>query len=198
MGEKLFLKGDRCIGPKCAVARRAYPPGSKGKKRGRGRGGSEYGELLREKQKMRFFYGLDDAEIKRYIERASHKAGVFSVNFLRMIERRMDVIVWRLGLAPSRRGARQLIGHGHIAVNGRVVSSPSYAVRQGDTIGLSERAHKAYAGAHRGDHPQRADSLPRWLTLDTDRREGALAGLPEPEELGLTFDVVKIKEFYSR
>lgn len=200
LGEKLFLKGERCAGPKCAAMRRAYPPGhkgSKGSKRGRGRGGSEYGELLREKQKMRFFYGLDDGEIKRYVERASREAGLFATNLIRMIERRLDVVVWRMGFAPSRRSARQLIGHGHIAVNGRFVSAPSYAVRTGEKIRMAERAQKIYVSPQGTDRPH-AIAPPRWLTLDKNRPEGTVAGLPEPDDLGLSFDVIKIKEFYSR
>ena len=198
LGEKLFLKGDRCLGPKCACARRAFPPGPKGSKRPRGRGPSEYGELLREKQKMRFFYGLDDTEVKRYVGRASHETGLFSANFLRMVERRLDVVIWRLGLAPSRRSARQLIGHGHIAVNGRGVSVPSYAVRVGEKIALTERAQKARLASQGGENQQRHSALPRWLTIDAASSEGTLAGMPEPDELGHNFDVVKIKEFYSR
>ncbi|MEK7541800.1 MAG: 30S ribosomal protein S4 [Patescibacteria group bacterium] len=199
LGEKLFLKGDRCIGPKCAAARRAYPPGNKGKKRPRGRGGSEYGELMREKQKMRFFYGLDDAEIKRYVGSAVRERGLFRDNFLRLIERRLDVIVWRLGLAPSRRSARQLIGHGHVTVNGRLVSAPSYAVRQGETIAVARRREPAYAAAEESDHPSATmGALPRWLARDAKKPEGTVVGMPEPDELGHSFDVVKIKEFYSR
>ncbi|OGZ97320.1 MAG: hypothetical protein A3J10_00870 [Candidatus Sungbacteria bacterium RIFCSPLOWO2_02_FULL_54_10] len=198
LGEKLFLKGERCLGPKCACTRRAFPPGPKGSKRARGRGPSEYGELMREKQKMRFFYGLDDAEVKRYVDRASHETGLFSANFLRMIERRLDVIVWRLGLAPSRRSARQLIGHGHIAVNGRGVSVPSYAVRLGEKIGLTARGQKAHPMPQGAEAQPRHVSLPRWLALDAGQGEGTIAGMPEPDELGHSFDVVKIKEFYSR
>lgn len=200
LGEKLFLKGDRCAGPKCAGTRRAFPPGSQGKKHrrgGRGRGGSEFGELMREKQKMRFFYGLDDGEIKRYVERASRETGVFRTNFLRMIERRLDVAVWRLGFAQSRRAARQIIGHGHLRVNGRAVSSPSYRVRPGEKIVMAQSAGKTNGE----DQPARhagALAPPRWLAADQNRREGMVVGLPEPDDLGLTFDVVKIKEFYSR
>lgn len=197
LGERLFLKGDRCTGPKCAGSRRAFPPGPKGgKRRHGGRGGSEYGELLKEKQKMRFFYGLDDGEVKRYVDRASHEAGFFSVNFLRMIERRLDVVTWRLGLAPSRRAARQRIGHGHVTVNGRAVSAPSYAVRAGEAITLTERARSAYQ-QNQAAGQMRTSSV-KWLVSDKEGRGGTVAGLPEPEELGITFDVIKIKEFYSR
>lgn len=198
LGQKLFLKGDRCIGPKCAGSRRAFPPGPKGSKRRGGRGGSEYADLLKEKQKMRFFYGLDDNEIKRYVDRASHEAGLFSANFLRMIERRLDVIVWRTGFAPSRRAARQLIGHGHVKINGRSVSVPSYRVRQGEKITLSERAQKMNTHDTGEGHAPRLSSFPRWLAVDAAKREAVIAGLPEIDELGHSFDVVKIKEFYSR
>lgn len=198
LGQKLFLKGDRCIGPKCAGSRRAFPPGPKGSKRRGGRGGSEYADLLKEKQKMRFFYGLDDNEIKRYVDRASHETGLFSANFLRMIERRLDVIIWRLGFAPSRRSARQLIGHRHVKINGRAVSVPSYSVRLGEKITLSERAEKIRTGGKEDEHAPRPASLPRWLTIDAATREATVAGMPEVDELGHSFDVVKIKEFYSR
>lgn len=194
LGEKLFLKGDRCSGPKCAMVRRAYPPGPHRKGRGRGRGGSEYGELLKEKQKARFFYGLDDTEIKRYVDTAAREQGVFGANFMRLLERRLDVVVWRLGLAPSRRHARQLVGHGHIEVNGRVVNIPSYSVRRGDRVALVGKMSASPALTER----LRAVQPPRWLTLDKGQRQGTMVAVPEGEELGLTFDVTKIKEFYSR
>ena len=194
LGEKLFLKGDRCVGPKCAAVRRAYPPGPQRKGRGRGRGGSEYGELLREKQKVRYFYGLDDREMKRYVEAAARQTGIFGANFMSLLERRLDIVVWRLGLVPSRRTGRQLVGHGHVAVNGRTVSIPSYAVRQGDVVALTGRLGASPALTER----LRAIQPPRWLTLDKGQSRGTMVGLPEGEELGLTFDVTKIKEFYSR
>ena len=147
---------------------------------------------------MRFFYGLDDAQVKRYVDRASHETGLFSANFLRMVERRLDVVIWRLGLAPSRRSARQLISHGHIAVNGRGVFVPSYAVRVGEKIALTERAQKARPAPQGGENQQRHGTLPRWLTMDTASSEGTMVSMPEPDGLGHNFDVVKIKEFYSR
>lgn len=202
LGEKLFLKGDRCVGPKCAMVRRAYPPGIHGKKRGgrgrgRGRDGSEFGTLLGEKQKVRFFYGLDDTHIKRYVGEASRQTGIFGDNLIRALERRLDTIVWRLGFTPSRRGARQAIVHGHITINGRIIAAPSYMVKTGDAICIAERARRG------GVFQSLADRLrpvqpPSHLSLDKERACGTLVKTPEAGELGLTFDIAKVKEFYSR
>jgi len=197
LGEKLFLKGDRCVGPKCAMIRRAYPPGIHGKKRSRGRGSSEYRELLREKQKVRFFYSLDDGQIKRYVEKASSRGGVFGENLLRALERRLDVVVWRLGFTPSRRTARQAISHGHITVNGRPISSSSYAVEKGDVVGLGGRGMKSgmFRAFVEGQH---TPPPPSWLALNKEKAQGSVAGLPAAEELGFSFDLAKVKEFYSQ
>lgn len=198
LGEKLFLKGDRCIGPKCAAARRAYPPGVHGKKRSRGgRGGpSEFASLLREKQKVHFFYGLDDRDIKRYSEKASAKTGLFSDIFLRMVESRLDTVVWRAGLGESRRGARQMVVHGRILVNGKTVRSPAFETRAGDRVSLKERPGKTIpaAMAERIRH----HTPPAWISLDKDRRSGTVAAPPQPDQIGMTFDITKIREFYSR
>lgn len=202
LGEKLFLKGDRCIGPKCAVVRRAYAPGIHGPKKGRGKGrggrASEFGELQREKQKLRFFYGLDDREIKRYVEHASRKAtGLFDTHLTRMIESRLDIVVRRLGFVPSGRAARQAVSHGHIMVNGRSVRTPSYQTKQGDVIGFTPKGARAGNFAALGEHLG-AVQTPPWLTLDPGSKTGTIAGIPERDHSGATFDVVKIKEFYSR
>ncbi len=199
MGEKLFLKGDRCIGPKCAAVRRAYPPGVHGKKRTRGgRGGaSEFSSLLREKQKVHFFYGLDDRDIKRYAEKASAKTGLFSDIFLRMMESRLDSMVWRAGLADSRRGARQMITHGRILVNGKTVRSPAYETRTGNVVSIKERPGKPAGTAAFLERLQHY-APPRWITLDKERRAGTIASAPQPDEIGMTFDITKIREFYSR
>ena len=199
LGEKLFLKGDRCIGPKCAASRRAYPPGVHGKKRTRGgRGGaSEFSVLMREKQKVRLFYGLDDHDIKRYAEKASGKPGIFSDIFLRMMESRLDTAVWRTGFADSRRAARQAIVHGRILVNGKVVRSPAYELRVGNAMSIKERPGKNAVSAvvtERLKHYQ----PPVWITLDAAHKTGTMAGVPQSDQIGITFDVTKIREFYSR
>ncbi|MBI2053252.1 MAG: 30S ribosomal protein S4 [Candidatus Sungbacteria bacterium] len=200
LGTKLFLKGDRCVGPKCAMVRRAYAPGVHGSKKGgrRGKSPSEFGELIREKQKMRFFYGLDDSDIKSYVERASQKPGVFDAHLMRMIESRLDVVVRRLGFAPSGRAARQTVVHGHITVNGSTVRSPSYQTKKGDVIGLTERSARTPSFASLSER-MRAATPPPWLTADPERKTGTVTGIPERDlSAGVTFDAVKVKEFYSR
>lgn len=200
LGEKLFLKGDRCVGPKCAAVRRAYPPGRRAGARGRGRGrrgGSEFGELLREKQKVRFFYMLDDGQIKRYVEKASRENGIFGDNLMRLLERRLDTLVWRSGFASSRRTTHQAVVHGHITVNGRTIASPSYIVKAGDVICIGERARGS--GLFQGLMDRlRSVRPPSYLSLDKERLCATLTRLPEGGELGLTFDAAKVKEFYSR
>ena len=201
LGEKLFLKGDRCTGAKCAMVRRAYAPGVHGpKKGGKGRGArsaSEFGALQREKQKLRFFYGLDDGEVKRYVSHAAGHPGLFETEFIRLIERRLDIVVRRLGLAPSGRAARQAVNHGHITVNGRMVRTPSYAVRTGDTIGIKESSSRA-PGFTGLSERLAGVQVPGWLTLDAARRTGIVNGMPDYDRLSSVFDAIKVKEFYSR
>src|SRR5919108_1100182 len=134
-GLKLFLKGERCLTDKCSVERRPYPPGQHG--RGRVRQ-SEYRHQLREKQKARRYYQLLEKQFRSYYDKASRQPGVTGENLLRLLERRLDNVVVRLGFAASRRQARQLIGHGHFMVNGRRVNIPSYQVREGDVISVKE------------------------------------------------------------
>lgn len=198
LGERLLLKGIRCSGPKCATVRRAYPPGVHGKKRGKRRKGvSEYGELLREKQKIRFLYGLDDQDVERYSKKAARTVGLFSSNFLRLLESRLDNAIFRLGLTESRRIARQLTGHGHVLVNGKRVSIPSYQVRAGDVIALREQILSS-PQFHEFDARIKGYEAPRWLELDKARKSGKVLHLPDAEDAATTVDIIKIKEFYSR
>lgn len=198
LGDKLFIKGDRCVGPKCAAVRRAYPPGVHGKSGKRRRESSEYGSLLKEKQKARFIYGLDDSDLKSYITRAvSLKMGVFGSNVLRMLERRLDNALYRLGFASSRRFARQAVVHGHVMVNGRTVRSPSYNLRKGDVIGLKETSLKSGTFAGLDDRLKSYNS-PSWLRSDKAKKTGTVAGEPEVDDIQMSIDITKIKEFYSR
>lgn len=197
LGEKLFLKGDRCIGPKCALTRRSYPPGARGKSRRRGRGLSEYGELLKEKQKVRFLYGLDDSDIRRYTKKGELMAGVFSSNFWRMLESRLDNAVFRLGLAPSRRIARQMVTHGHIGLNGRLVNIPSVQLKTGDTVSIKESSQRSALFRELDSRLKRVEP-PVWLSLDKARKAGKVIAPPEVEHLEIDFNATKIKEFYSR
>ena len=195
LGEKLFLKGDRCVGPKCAAVRRAYPPGARGKKRKRGL--SEYGELLREKQKVRYLYGLDDKEMKRYTEKAASRSGIFSENLMRLLERRLDNVLFRAGFLPARRAARNLVSHGHVLVNGVRVTIPSYLVKTGDNVKLKE---KILGKGPLADLEIRLKKYepPSWLAVDKSKKEIDVKGSPAAQNFEITQDVTKIKEFYSR
>lgn len=197
LGEKLLLKGSRCIGPKCAAVRRAYPPGFHGKRSERRRSGSEFGQLLREKQKLRYLYGLDDREIKRYSKEAVSKRGVFTANLIAALERRLDNVVFRLGFAESRRIARQAVSHGHITVNGKMVTIPSYLVRKGDAAAIKE---SSLPSGHFADLEARLKKFepPRWLHLDKNKKTGTVAEIPDVSDMALAVDVTKVKEYYSR
>ena len=194
LGEKLFIKGDRCAGPKCALVRRTYAPGVHGK--GRRREPSAFGVLFREKQKIRYIYGLDDKDLKRYITIAEAHKGTFGANVLKLLERRLDNVVFRLGLADSRRMARQVVGHGHIMVNGKIVSIPSFQVKKGGVIAIKE---SSIASVFKGiDDRMRSYEAPRWLALDKSKKSGTVVADPEADDVQTTVDITKIKEFYSR
>ena len=197
LGERLFIKGDRCLGPKCAQVRKGYAPGMHGKKRGRRREPSEFSTLLTEKQRVRFFYSLDNGDLRRYSIKAAARGGVFNSNFIRLIELRLDNVVYRLGLAPSRRAARQLTGHGHITVNAQSVDVPSYEVRKGDVIGIKEGS--VGLGIATGlDERLKKHQAPKWLLLDPQKKTGTVVSLPDMDDAGIIVDPTKIKEFYSR
>ena len=195
LGEKLFIKGDRCAGPKCALTRRSFAPGAHGK--ARRREPSEFGQLLREKQKIRFLYGLDDRDVKRYAKKAALLKGTFSDNVLTLLERRLDNVIFRLGFADSRRKARQAVRHGHIAINGKTVSIPSYQIKKGEVISIKERSLKTgfFAGI---EDRLRGYEAPRWFTLDKGQKQAVVAADPNIADLQSTVDITKIKEFYSR
>jgi small subunit ribosomal protein S4 len=197
LGERLFLKGDRCSGPKCAAVRKSYPPGIHGRKKKRRKSISEFSTMLREKQKIRFLYGLDDRDIKRYAQEAALGEGLFSSLFFAILESRLDNAVFRLGFAPSRRVARQLVNHAHVAVNGRAVTIPSFRVRKGDRIGLTRRFLKS--GALEGLNIRlKKYAPPPWLALDREKKDGEVVGVPESRDEEAIFDAAKMKEFYAR
>lgn len=197
LGEKLFLKGEHCVGVKCAAVRRGYPPGVHGKKRGSKRAGSEYGQILREKQKVRFFYGLDDKKVECYSKEAARRGGLFKLELVRLLEARLDNAVFRLGFAESRRSARMMVSHGHITVNGRILNIPSYSVKKGDEIAIREisLASSLFGGL---EARLKKIETPRWLDLDKARKSGKVVSLPEAEDQKETFEFAKVKEFYSR
>ncbi len=197
LGEKLFLKGERCAGPKCAVIKRSYPPGAHGRSKKKKRAGSEYGQLLREKQKVRFLYGLDDKEIERYSKKAAERRGLFSSEFIKLVETRLDNTVFRLGFADSRRSARMMVSHGHIVINGKRVTIPSYRVKKGEEITIKEASLASPLFAELEAHLKKIEA-PRWLNLDKAKKLGVPISLPEAEDVKETFEFAKVKEYYSR
>ena len=197
-GEKLFLKGSRCMTPKCSYERRSYPPGQHGRegqfRRGRA---SDYLLQLREKQKARRVYGIMERQFSRYFERASLRSGLTGSNLLILLESRLDNVVYRLGMASSRAQARQLVSHGHFMLNGRKTDVPSALVSAGDTISLRpESASRVYFKELRQDIDDR--QVPRWLSLDTGNLSGSILNLPVREDIDVSLNEQLIVEYYSR
>jgi small subunit ribosomal protein S4 len=190
---KLFLKGDRCYGPKCAVTKRAKPPGQHGLSRKKP---SQYGIQLREKQKARRAYGVMEGQFRRYFHKASRMRGVTGENLLILLERRLDNVVYRLGLGDSRPQARQMVNHGHILVNGKKVDIPSALVHTNDVITVKERSHNIEHIKSLREEGNR--NLPKWLTLDAENLRGTVVGMPQRDDIDLTIEEHQIVELYSR
>ncbi len=193
-GQKLFLKGDRCYTDKCAVTRRAYAPGQHGQGR---RKLSEYGTQLREKQKVRRAYGILEGQFAHYFEMANKKEGVTGENLLRILESRLDNVVYKLGLAVSRPEARQLVSHAHFTVNGKKVNIPSYLVKPGDVIAVREKSRssvkfEAILGSTEGR------IVPKWLDMNRETLEGRVVALAEREDIDLPIEEHLIVELYSK
>jgi small subunit ribosomal protein S4 len=192
--EKLFLKGDRCYTPKCALVKRAYPPGVHGKRRG---GLSEYGKQLLEKQKIRHTYGILERQFRKYVEGISGRQGDKRELLFRRLEKRLDNVIFRLGFAQSRRKAKQIVSHGHILVNGKRMNIPSYEVRVKDKISIKARSQSLAIFKDLKEVLQKRQ-VPQWLSLDVEKLEAViLADAPDINQdilqsLGL------IIEFYSR
>ncbi|MBI4233483.1 MAG: 30S ribosomal protein S4 [Chloroflexi bacterium] len=194
VNEKLFLKGDRCSTPKCAIEQRRRPPGERPPGRRRL---SDYGVRLREKQKARRVFGVGERQFERYMTKAQKQPGVTGQYLLQLLERRLDNVVYRLNFADSRKAARQLVLHGHVTVHGRKVDIPSFTVRPGDTVGWKETAkQKEFFKAQTEGIPRRP--VPGWLSLDTATMTGKVMSLPQPADLDLRLDTRLIVEFYSR
>jgi small subunit ribosomal protein S4 len=191
-GQKLFLKGERCLTDKCGVERRSYPPGEHG--RGRSRQ-SEYRLQLREKQKARRYYGVLERQFRNYYDKASRQPGVTGANLLRLLETRLDNVLVRLGFAGSRRQARQTVSHGHWQVNGRRVDIPSYQVRPNDVITLKQGS-KAEAVIR--DATELTSAVPAWLQADHDGLTAKVLRLPERDEIAIPVQEQLIVELYSK
>jgi len=193
-GEKLFLKGDRCYTEKCAVERRKYPPGQHGQGY---RKLSDYGFQLREKQKVRKTYGLLERQFRRYFYDAERKKGITGEVLLQLIESRLDNTVYRMGFAPNRRRARQLISHGHILVNGKKVNLPSYAVKEGDLIEVKESSKnipEIVDSLSRSEHR----GIPAWVEVDGVTLKGKVLRIPLRDEIQLPVQEQLIVELYSK
>ncbi len=193
-GIKLYLKGDRCYTGKCAIDRRPYAPGAHGQAR---RKVSEYGLQLREKQKARRIYGVLETQFRNYFERAERQPGVTGENLLRLLERRLDNVVYRLGLATSRMEARQLVRHGHFTVNGRKVNIPSYLVRVGDVIAVREKSKESPRIKELMERA--ADRTPPpWLEYEENQAQGRVVALPTRDQIDTPVQEHLIVELYSR
>jgi small subunit ribosomal protein S4 len=192
-GDKLMLKGDKCI-TKCTLDKRPKPPGPQ---LGRRRRISDRGQQLREKQKVRHSYGILERQFRRFFAEAGRQPGITGENLLVLLERRLDNVVYSLGFADSRAQARQLVQHGHILLNGHKTDIPSCLINEGDTIAWRERSTKSEY------YKQRLQSIggqaiPGWLSLDKQKLVGQVSSLPTPDDVEAKFDIASVVEFYSR
>lgn len=197
-GQKLFLKGERCFGQKCAAVRRPYAPGKKGKRRTKNL--SEYGRELREKQSLRNWYGLREQQFKNYVRTTLAKKGKaenLGLMLMKSLESRLDSVVFRLGFATSRVLARQLVSHNNFLVNGKPVNIPSYQVKKGDVIAVAPRKVKKvyFQGILPGLKKHKA---PTWLVLNADKMEGKMTDEMKMEEINPPGEIESIFEYYAR
>ncbi len=194
-GMKLFLRGERCYGEKCAIERRNVPPGQHGK--GRRARMAGYGLQLREKQRVKRMYGVLESQFRRYFKEADRRRGVTGETLLQLLEGRLDNIVYRLGFATSRPQARQLVRHGHFTVNGRRADIPSYAVRAGDTVEVRPSSSKNPVIVYAMEEVK-GRGVPEWLEVDGEKLTGRLASVPTRDQLNLPIQEQLIVELYSK
>jgi small subunit ribosomal protein S4 len=194
-GMKLFLKGERCYTEKCAIEKRNLPPGQHGKLRKAKLVG--YGLQLREKQKVKRIYGVLENQFRRYFEAADRTRGITGETLLQLLERRMDNVIYRLGLATSRAQARQLVRHGHFMVNGRKVDVPSYQLKAGDVVTVRGTSAQAPAIVHAMEEVK-GRGIPDWLTFDPAAMTGRIQSLPTREQINLPVQEQLIVELYSK
>ena len=198
LGVKLFLKGEKCLSPKCPMIKRNYPPGQKGKRRPTPL--SEYGKALREKQKLKNWYNLEERQFKNYVKKILEKRGKVedpSSLLIKTLESRLDNVVFRLGFANSRALAKQLVSHGHFLVNGRSINIPSYLVKNGDVISIKPQKIKK-AIFQNLKNLLKKYKTPTWLELNVEKLEGKVVGEPSLEEAAPPAEISAIFEFYSR
>lgn len=194
-GEKLFLKGERCLLSKCACERRMYPPGQT--RTARRRKLSEWGQQLMEKQKARVVYGVLERQFRHHLEQASSLPGLTGENLLQVLERRLDNVIFRLGLGQSRRQARQLALHGHFLINGRMARTPSILLSEGDEIAVSQKS-RSLNFFKEAARELKGKSIPDWLSLDPENMKGRVQALPGRGDIDAKISEQDIVEHYSR
>jgi small subunit ribosomal protein S4 len=194
-GEKLFLKGEKCFTDKCAVERRSYAPGQHGQKSGQRL--SDYGQQLREKQKIRRTYGVLERQFRRSFAEASRRKGATGENLLQFFESRLDTVAYRMGFGASRSEARQVVRHNGVLVNGRRVNIPSFQLRPGDTVEVAEKA-KAHIRIKAAAEAVEGRGLPDWLEVDAKGLKGTFKALPQRQDLPSTINENLVVELYSR
>ena len=193
-GMKLFLKGDRCFKDKCAIERRNYPPGQHGRRRSKLLG---YGIQLREKQKVKRIYGLLEGQFRLAFARANSRKGITGANLLEELERRLDNVAFALGFAASRAQARQLVRHGHVTIDGKKVSIPSYRVNKGEVVAIKEKS-RSNEQIKASVETARARGVPAWLDLTPESFSGKVVELPKREDIKLPIQEQLIVELYSK
>lgn len=196
-GTKLFLKGSRCNSDKCSFEKRAYIPGEHGNAKGFRRRLSDYGIHLREKQKVRRIYGILEKQFRKYFKMAAKKSGITGENLLQFLECRLDNVIFRMGFAPSRKSARQIVRHGHILVNGRKVNIPSFLVSSEDEISIKEKS-RGMTLIQEAMEASTEVSNYEWFEVDKDRFIGKILSIPTRIQIPLDVDERLIVEYYSK
>ncbi|MDD5927909.1 MAG: 30S ribosomal protein S4 [Firmicutes bacterium] len=191
-GQKLFLKGERCYSSKCAIERRNYAPGQHGQARKKQ---SDYGNQLREKQKAKRFYGMQETQFRNLFEKAAKRQGKTGENLLILLETRLDNAVFRLGFAASRKEARQLVTHGHFTVNGKKADIPSMELKAGDVIAVKEKSQKSPKFK---EIKEMSITVPAWMEVNIDKLEGKIVAMPRREEIDTPIAEHLIVELYSK
>lgn len=195
-GMKLFLKGERCYAEKCAIEKRNVPPGQQSRRR-RPNKVMGYGSQLREKQKVKRTYGVLESQFRRYFATAERQRGITGETLLQLLERRLDNVVYRLGLATSRPQARQLVRHGHVRVNGRRADIPSISLKAGDAVAVRERSAKKASILYAMEEVK-GRGIPEWLEFDAESMTGKVASLPTRDQINLPVQEQLIVELYSK
>lgn len=197
-GQKLFLKGERCLSPKCAIENRNFIPGDHGRKATFRKKSSDFGTQLREKQKARRIYGVMEKQFRRYFKEANRRSGMTGANLLSMLESRLDNVVYRLGFADSRAQARQLVRHGHFLVNGIKTDIPSLQLKVSDVVAVRPSSRNVTYFKDRAQLMQGRRNIPAWLNVNLSEMGGSMVNNPSREDIEIPLNEQLIVEYYSR